>query len=319
MKKSFLRLLGLALISTLTFAACDDDDMVTPDPVNIVTLAQDSDDYTILAEAVVAAGLEGTLSGPGPFTVFAPTNAAFQALLDSNPDWNALGDIPQATLVAVLTNHVLGGEVGSSDLQEAYYSTLSATGFGESTTSLYVNLDNGVVLNGGPEVVAADLKASNGIVHGIDAVILPPTVVTFATSNPGLSSLVAALTRADLSTDFVGALSGDGPFTVFAPTNQAFQNLLDSNPDWNTLADIPAATLEAVLSYHVSGAGNVRSSQLMDGMEVPTLAENQTLQVDLSDPSQAKVVGGSSTANIIAVDIQGTNGVVHVIDTVLLP
>lgn len=320
MKKLNLWLLAIFALSALTFTACDDDDDdPMPEPTTIVSFAVDSDDYTILADAVVAAGLDGVLSGAGPFTVFAPDNDAFVALLDSNPDWDSLDDIPTATLTAVLTNHVLAGETTSADLMSGYYSTLSATGFGDATTSLYVNLDNGVVLNGGSEVVAPDVDVDNGVIHGIDAVILPPTVVDFATSNPALSSLVAALTRSDLSVDFVGALSGDGPFTVFAPSNAAFQALLDSNDDWTTLDDIPAGTLETVLSYHVSSGVNARSADLSDGMMVSTLVEGETLEIDLANPDAPQVVGGSSTATIDAVDIQGANGVVHVIDTVLLP
>jgi uncharacterized surface protein with fasciclin (FAS1) repeats len=318
MKKSMIWLSSLLLFGSLTlFTSCEDDDDDTMDPQNIVTFAQESDDYTILAEAVAAAGLDGVLSGAGPFTVFAPDNAAFQALLDSNPDWNTLGDIPTDVLTAVLTNHVVAGEVSSTTLMDGYYSTLSSTGFGEATTSLYVNLDNGVTLNGGPQVAVADVEVSNGIIHGVDAVIGLPDIVTFATSNPALSSLVDALTRDDLTTDFVAALSGEGPFTVFAPTNQAFQDLLDSNDDWTTLNDIPVATLEAVLSYHVSAAGNVRSGDLMDGMSVPTL-QGGNLTVDLSG-SAPVIAGGSSSATVALPDVQGTNGVVHVIDTVLLP
>ena len=319
MKKSMIWLSSLLLFGALTlFTACDDDDdddMM--EPQDIVTFAQNSEDYTILAEAVETANLAGVLSGAGPFTVFAPDNDAFQALLDSNPDWNALEDIPTEVLTAVLTNHVLGGEVGSSDLVDGYYTTLSATSFGDAVTSLYVNLDNGVTLNGGPEVVAPDVEVENGIIHGVNSVIGLPTVVTFATSNPALSSLVAALTRDDLSTDFVGTLSGNGPFTVFAPTNTAFQNLLDSNDDWNTLDDIPAELLENVLLYHVTDAGNVRSGALTDGMDVPTLA-GASLTVDLTG-SAPVIAGGSSSAEVVLADVQGVNGVVHVIDEVLLP
>jgi uncharacterized surface protein with fasciclin (FAS1) repeats len=319
MKKSMIWLSSLLLFGALTlFTACDDDDdddMM--EPQDIVTFAQNSEDYTILAEAVETANLAGVLSGAGPFTVFAPDNDAFQALLNSNPDWNALEDIPTEVLTAVLTNHVLGGEVGSSDLADGYYTTLSATSFGDAVTSLYVNLDNGVTLNGGPEVVAPDVKVENGIIHGVNSVIGLPTVVTFATSNPALSSLVAALTRDDLSTDFVATLSGNGPFTVFAPTNTAFQNLLDSNDDWNTLDDIPAELLENVLLYHVTDAGNVRSGALTDGMDVPTLA-GASLTVDLTG-SAPVIAGGSSSAEVVLADVQGVNGVVHVIDEVLLP
>jgi len=321
MKISMIWLSSLLLFGSLfTFTSCDDDD---DDDVmeseNIVSFAENSDDYTILADALASANLDDVLSGDGPFTVFAPDNAAFQALLDSNDDWDSLEDIPAGTLSAVLTNHVIGSaELASGDLQDGYYSTLGTTSFGDDvTTSLYVDLSDGVVLNGGPEVVVPDVDVDNGVIHGINEVIGLPDVVNFATSNPIFSSLVAALTRDDLSTDFVSTLQGDGPFTVFAPTNAAFQALLDDNDDWNSLDDIPAGTLENVLSYHVSTAGNVRSTDLMQDMSVPTLF-GESLTVDLSgdDP---QIVGGNSTATVLSPDVQGVNGVVHAIDTVLLP
>lgn len=306
----------IGALFTLTSCSSDDDGNGV-EPQNIVTFAENSQDFTILADALKAVNLDGILSSEGPFTVFAPDNAAFGALLNSNPEWNALSDIPAEVLTAVLTNHVLGGEVRAADLQEAYYTTLSSTDFDGAVTSLYINLDDGVSLNGVSSVVTADVEVSNGVIHAIDAVIGLPTVVTFATSNPVFSSLVAALTRDDLSTDFVAALSEDGPFTVFAPTNQAFQNLLNSNDDWNTLNDIPAALLETVLTYHVSGAGNVRSTALEDGMEVPTLA-GESLTVNLGGASPV-IEAANSSATVILADVQGVNGVVHVIDTVLLP
>lgn len=318
MKNTMNWLSSLLLIGALfTFTACGDDDDNGAVVQDIVSFAENSENYTILAEALKTVNLDGVLRGAGPFTVFAPDNAAFVALLESNGDWNGLGDIPSDVLTAVLTNHVLGGEVRSSDLQDAYYTTLSSTDYDGAVTTLYLNLDDGVTLNGGPSVVAPDVEVSNGVIHGIDAVIGLPTVVTFATSNPALSSLVAALTREDLSTDFVAALSGDGPFTVFAPTNQAFQNLLNSNDEWTTLNDVPAALLETVLTYHVSTAGNVRSTDLTDGMAVPTLA-GEDLTVNLSGESPV-IEGGSSSAQVVLANIQGVNGVVHVIDTVLLP
>jgi uncharacterized surface protein with fasciclin (FAS1) repeats len=161
------------------------------------------------------------------------------------------------------------------------------------------------------------VTVSNGVIHVIDAVIAPPTVVTFATADPNFSSLVAALTATGLNTDFVNVLSGAGPFTVFAPNNAAFQALLDSNPDWNTVADIPVATLEAVLLYHVAN-GNVRSTDLVDNMEVTTLSNDAKFEIDL-DQNPPMIMAGSNTANIVVTDVQTQNGVIHVIDTVILP
>ena len=321
MRISMIWLSSLLLFGSLfTFTSCDDDDDDDVMAVeNIVSFAENSDDYTILADALASANLDDALRGDGPFTVFAPDNAAFQALLDSNDDWDGLEDIPGDMLSAVLTNHVIAGaELASGDLEDAYYTTLSETSFGSDiTTTLYVNPSDGVVLNGGPEVVVPDVDVDNGVIHGVNAVIGLPDVVTFATSNPVFSSLVAALTRADLTTDFVSTLQGDGPFTVFAPTNAAFQALLDTNEDWNGLEDIPVETLETVLTYHVSTAGNVRSTDLTQDMNVPTLS-GESLTVDLSGDNP-QIVGGNSTATVVLADVQGVNGVVHAIDTVLLP
>lgn len=320
MKKLTFLLVGLLAATTLFLTSCDGTE---PEPEPETNSAYDfisnSADHASLKAAIDAAGLVETLSAAGTFTVFAPTDAAFQAFLDAN-NFDALGDVPTDVLTSVLLNHVLGSVARSTDLSNGYVSTLAATTFGTDIThSLYVNIDNGVVLNGTVNVTAPDNDVDNGTIHVVDAVINLPNIVTFATSNPALSSLVAALTDSRHTTDFVDVLSGAGPFTVFAPTNDAFQALLDSNPNWNSLADVPIATLDAVLKYHVTSAGNVRSSDLQDGANVPTL-QGDNVTIDLSG-SNPMVVGGNSSASIVMslVDIQGSNGVVHVIDTVLLP
>ena len=167
-----------------------------------------------------------------------------------------------------------------------------------------------------PNVVTADVTVGSGIIHVVDAVINPANIVSFAVNDPNFSSLVAALTRPDLSVDFVAALSQPGPFTVLAPTNQAFQNLLNSNPAWNSLNDIPASLLEQVLLYHVTADGNIRSSQLFDGLTATSL-QGTNWYFDLDNGVQ--IIAGSNTANVIATDVQGQNGVIHAIDAVILP
>lgn len=309
------------IFSFVILASCGDDAVVEPTPVvpqdlNAVEFASANADFSSLVAAVTKADLVGTLSGDGPFTIFAPTNAAFQALLDSNADWNSLDDIPNDLLTTVLTYHVVSGNVKSTDLTTGYVGTVSATPY-NANASLFVNTDGGVTLNGNVKVTGADNEVSNGVIHVVDQVILPPNIVTFATSNPAFTTLVAALTRTGLMTDFVAALSGEGPFTVFAPTNDAFQALLDSNTAWNSLEDIPLSLLEDVLKYHVTTAGNVRASDLTNGQEVPTLLENETFTIDLS--GNPKINAGANTANIILTDVQGQNGVVHAIDAVILP
>lgn len=315
-KYSFI---GLLFLSLFTFTSCGDDEMmVDPEPmgpVDIVATASATDDLSSLVAAVTQAGLVETLQGDGPFTVFAPTNAAFQALLDSNPSWSSLSDIDNTVLTNILKFHVLAADVKAADLTDSYVTAL-ATGPNDEQISLQIDVTGGVKFNGTTNPVTTDVEASNGTVHIVDEVMLPPSVVVLALNNPAFSSLVAALTREDLTTDFVEILSGDGPFTVFAPTNAAFQALLDSNDEWSTLADIPVETLEAVLTYHVVSGANVQADQLSDDQEVATLGG--TLTVDLSDGAKLETTSNQS-ANIIITDVQGANGVVHAVDTVLLP
>ncbi len=327
MKRLFYLFAGISLLATtsLLVVSCnDDDDDNTPEVVNIVETAQNTPELSTLVDALVRAGLDDDLASQGPFTVFAPTNQAFADFLSDN-GFNSLDDVPVDVLTDVLLNHVLGGievEAGDIDANGVYASTLLPTEFNAGAfVSLYARLDNGdVVINGGPSVSTADVEATNGIIHIVNGVINIPTVVDFATSSPGLTSLVAALTRSDLPTDFVSVLSGDGPFTVFAPTDQAFQDLIDGNPDWNDLNDIDSATLDAVLKYHVSDEGNFRSTDLTDDLSVNTLLMNASFTIDLTDPNQPAIDDGAGrNTDIIFTDVQAANGVVHLVDAVLLP
>ena len=306
----------LALFAGIVFTSCNDDNE-TVETNTIVDVAVNNN-LTSLVAAVQRAGLATTLSGNGPFTVFAPTNEAFQALLDTNPSWNTINDIPVETLQAVLLFHVLDGTVRSTDLSNTYVNTLSA-GPNNEPLSLQVEVTGGVTFNGDATPVTVDVNASNGVVHVINKVMLPPNIVTLALNNGGFTSLVAALTDSRHTTNFVSVLSGNGPFTVFAPTNAAFQALLDSNPSWNSLADVPIATLDAVLKYHVVNGANVQANQLTNG-SVTTLGGNIT--INLTNGAQIQTTS-SQTVNILVGaatnDVQGTNGVIHAIDRVLLP
>ncbi len=307
--KNLLPILFLSLV----FQSCDDNEITQIETNTIVDVAI-KNNLSSLVSAVTRADLAGTLSGAGPFTVFAPTNDAFQELLDSNADWSSVDDIPVETLKAVLLFHVLSGKVMSADLADTYVNTLS-TGPNDEPISLQVEVTGDIEFNGDAKPVAVDVEASNGVVHVIDKVMLPPNVVSLALNNGGFTTLVAALTDSRHTINFVEVLSGNGPFTVFAPTNDAFQALLDSNSSWSSLGDIPIETLQAVLLYHVVGDANVQSDQLSNG-DVTTLGGTITIDLELG----AQIITSSDqTVNIIITDVQGANGVIHAIDTVLLP
>jgi uncharacterized surface protein with fasciclin (FAS1) repeats len=309
--KKLLFGLFLVLGSALAFTACKDDDDA---PQNIVQVAQGTANLSTLVAAVQRAGLVDALSGSDKLTVFAPTNAAFSSLLSSLGFAN-LEAVPVNVLKDILLNHVVSGEVRSTALATGYVKTLLPFTGTTSYLSNYVDLSSGVKI-GGATVTTADVNASNGVVHIIDKVIVPPTVVNQALNNPNFSILVAALTRADLGVDYVSTLSGTGPFTVFAPTNAAFTALL-LELGFASLNDIPAATLNAVLQYHVVVGANVLAGQLTN-QQVVTSLQGGTFRIDLT--GGAKIVDGQNrTANIIVTDVQASNGVVHAIDKVILP
>jgi uncharacterized surface protein with fasciclin (FAS1) repeats len=316
-KLLFLLLFSISIIS------CDNDDnddQTEQVVLTIVQIAAQEPDLSILVEALMAADgdLTTTLSG-GNFTVLAPTNDAFAEFLSAN-GFASLEEVPTDVLSNILLNHVITGEVVSTDLTTAGsgYTTTNATNLDGDNLSLYFSTTDGVEFNGLSGVVLADIPASNGVVHVVDAVIGLPTVVTFATSNPMFETLVAALTREDLATDYVSVLSSvasPSPFTVFAPTNEAFGSLL-TEVGMSSLSEIPVDLLTSTLNTHVVASANVRSGDLTQGMAVSTLGDALTVSLD-AGPQLIDL--NDRVANIIEVDVQAYNGVVHVIDKVVLP
>ena len=305
----------MVMVASAVLTSCSKDDDTTPAEQNIYQTAKTNPDLSSLVAAIDKAGLSDELSNSAAsFTVFAPTNDAFSAFLSAN-GFNSLNDVPVDVLTSVLLNHVVDGKKMAADLTTGYVNTLATFGSTTSHLSLYVNTSAGVTLNGSSKVTAADVKASNGVVHVVDQVIGLPTVVTFAISNPDFSTLVQALTRPDLSTDFVSILSGAGPFTVFAPTNAAFSALL-TELGASSLNDIDATTLEKVLTYHVV-SGNILAESLSNNQVVGTL-NGDSFTIHLMSGAQI-MDANDRTSNIIATDVQGSNGVVHVIDKVILP
>jgi len=274
-------------------------------PGTITDIVVASDDFSTLEAAVIAANLQGTLAGDGPFTVFAPTNAAFAALPAGTLD-GLLADIP--ALTAILTYHVVPGRVDAAAVVNL---TMATTVEGRDITIEVVNGE--VILNGNVKVTMTDIPASNGIIHVIDGVLLPPAVVEplgtitdIVVAGEDFSTLEAAVIAADLA----GTLAGEGPFTVFAPTNAAFAALPAGTLD-ALLADIPALT--EILLYHVV-SGSVDAATVV-GLSMATTLEGSHIEIE--------VVNGevilNGTIKVTMTDIPASNGIIHVIDGVLLP
>lgn len=309
----------LTLIASVSLVSCDDDDDMTDDSdLNAVEFVQNNGDYSMLATAVVRADLVDELSSPGNQTIFAPDNAAFNAFLSSN-GYSNLEEVPEDVLRNVLLYHVLPTQFTSTELGNDYFTTQSPAGYDDANLTMYINTDSGFFINDQAEIKmdASDINVSNGVIHGIDEVLALPDIVTFATADPAFESLVRYLTAAQLNTNLVSALQADGPFTVFAPTNVAFGELITESTEYDNLSDIPSDRLTSILLYHVSDEGNLQSGELTGGSELSTLA-GQNLNVTISD-GNATITGPQNNADINFVDVQATNGVIHVIDEVLLP
>ena len=290
------RILTASLLFSLGTACGGEDDPT------IVDVAADNGSFSTLVDALQTTGLDETLAGEGPFTVFAPTDEAFARL-----PAGVLDSLDAATLSKILTYHVTAGEVLAADV----VGLSSATTVEGSELGIRV-FDGTVVLDGTVQVTATDIAAGNGVIHAIDSVLLPPDIafpgdlVAAVQAYPIFDTLVAAVGTADLVSALQSDNEGSG-FTVFAPTNVAFDNLgID-------IAGLSSADLANVLLYHVVGA-------TVDAAAVVGLDSATTLQGgDIAIAVEGGGVVLNGETNVIQTDRRASNGIVHVIDSVLLP
>ncbi|MGB6153686.1 MAG: fasciclin domain-containing protein, partial [Pricia sp.] len=336
-----LKSIALFALLFVGLSSCDDDDngdgTVIENPLpNIVETAQDTDALTSLVAALAKADenddtdLIGTLSGDGPFTVFAPTNDAFTELLGSLEGYDSLDDFEseeeKALLASILTYHVVSGTAAlSTDLTDGQQiETVQGEDVG-------ISLEGGVFVQDATDedaqVALADVIASNGVVHVIDKVLIPQavldalvaqTITEVVVNTDTLSVLEAAVIKADLAETLSNSV-----FTVFAPTDEAFVALLAIlGDDYNSIEDFDEeeeiALLRDILLYHVVPDNTINAADLAEG-SVATGLEGNSIEVIAS--GDTFVIGDASDvdANILQTDITASNGVAHTIDKVLLP
>jgi len=317
------KLTSLLIVFALALAACapavavvepavipTEAPAVEPEPVveeeaqSIVDIAVSNPDFSTLVAALQAAELVDALSGEGPFTVFAPTNDAFAALPEGTLDSLLLPENKQA-LTDILLYHVVSGNVLAADVVNL---TEAETLLGKNVN---ISVDMGSVMINEANVIATDIIGSNGVIHVIDSVILPPAdladIVDTAVADGRFTTLAAALGAAEL----VDTLKGEGPFTVFAPTDDAFAALTAGTVE-SLLLPENKQQLTDILLYHVV-AGKVMAEDVVTLTEAETvLGQNVTITVQ-----DGKVFINDS--EVIITDIVTSNGVIHVIDAVLLP
>ena len=300
MRKSIVyTLIACLLVSSLPFSVTADANDDIP------TNAAGTGIHDSLVAALTQADLVTTLQGTGPFTVFAPTDQAFA---DAGIDLTTFDtDEENATLVDILTYHVVSGKVMSTDLTDG----MEAAALNQDTLTFSVSSSE-VKVNDAV-VTLADVESSNGVIHVIDKVLMPPAdpvyvdIPATAQSTGVHTALVAALSQANL----VATLQGEGPFTVFAPTDQAFT---DAGIDLSTF-DTPEenATLADILLYHVY-AGAVPASAVTDGLAV-TMVNGDKASFTVGNDGSVSV----GDATVTSADVQTSNGIIHVIDKVLMP
>lgn len=316
--KKLLKLLGTVSLVGLV-SACGGGSTTNG---NIAEVAQ-RNGFTALLAAVNKAGISGTLTAPNAnLTVFAPTDAAFGTLATQLGFTNA-GDmvtkLSSSDLSKILTYHVVPGTKYAADLKSGGATQATAYSFGGASATLALNTSSGVAITDADlavaKVAAADVAADNGVIHVVDKVLVPPgvlNVVQMAQANPGaFSSLVGAV----VATGLAPTLSGTGPFTVFAPTNTAFS----AAP-----AGLTTTQLASVLTYHVV-SGQVLAKDIPFGKPVATL-DTKTL-AGATVPAQTITINSNLTitdttataGNIAATDVRASNGVIHVINKVLIP
>jgi transforming growth factor-beta-induced protein len=283
--------------------------MPEPAPMDIVDTAVADGRFNTLVAAVTAAGLVDTLKGEGPFTVFAPTDDAFAKLPAGTIDELLKPENKQA-LTDILLYHVVPGKVMAADVVGL---TSATTVLGKDVA---IKVDMGNVYINDAQVIITDIETSNGVIHVIDSVILPPadeaaapgTIVDIAAADERFSTLVAAVTAAGLAE----TLSGEGPFTVFAPTNDAFAALPAGTLD-SLLLPENKQQLTDILLYHVV-SGEVMAADVVGLSAAPTV-----LGKDITITVKDGKVYLNDTVQVIITDIEASNGVIHVIDAVLLP
>jgi len=346
-KNQIIKVLSVFTLAFFTIS-CDNDTVdVVKLPTIIETFKKDSN-YSALLKALEVTQLSTTLTNPGSYTIFAPNNTAFAAysstlipagfLVDANINSTSMSAAQIAELKKILQNHVLGVGTRSNDLITAGYSKTFAAGVGSTTLSMFVNkvgadvLLNGGVSNGGTKVNLADIDASNGVIHKVDNVMKLPKIVNHVVANPDLASLLSVLSSTATGaygdqSAVLTTLNGNGPFTVFAPLNTAFDTALAPG-GFLTGTNATPANISKILRYHVSN-GNLTSSSATSWTS-SSATTDATITTLAATAQQFKITKGTvkitelpavsvAASNIKFVNIQATNGNIHTVDRVLQP
>lgn len=314
----------------LLIAGCGGDDEPDPPsgPESSYAIISADARFSILVEALDRTGLDATLSGEGSFTLFAPTDAAFNDLF-TEMGHSDLDELVNAVSVNglrdILLYHVLTTQVRAGNFTDGYLTSASTTSAGDSL-SMFLNTEGSLVINAAASIEESNIMANNGVVHAIDAVLTPRSIWQLLSINAGFSSLTSATMLADGNLD--DFLNDEAQsLTIFAPDDQAFDDLVDKMPGINNLVQLAASIgtqeLGEVIKYHAL-SGVTLAADLTAGQKTTLGSDgstNFTLFVNITS-NGVRIIDNSTTtddATVVLTNIVGTNGVIHSLDAVLLP
>lgn len=311
----FRKISIIVLFTVITIACSKSKD--EPETNNTITdIASRKSDLKIFTQALNITGLAETYKQSGEHTIFAPSNDAFTAFLTAK-GFATINDVPVDQLRNLLSNHIINGVFQTTQLTTKYVKSL-AFGSASSTNelSLYVDTTAGIKVNGVATVVTSNIVASNGVIHIVDTVIDLPTIATHTKANLNLSSFANTLAL-PAQTAVLTNLTGSTIYTVFEPTNDAFTSLDTELTSSGGIAGVSDANMSKILSYHITN-GNTLSIAFSDSLVFSTLVLPQSFTLQVTGGTKITDTN-NRISNVTYTNIQCNNGVIHIIDKVLLP
>lgn len=327
--KTALNLIKPFILSLLLMAfmiSCSDDDTPNPASETIAVLLTNGSQVTLFTEALDRIDFLDNLHGTKKYTVLAPNDDAFEAFLEEN-DYDDVDDVPEAELKKIILNHIIPTqELSTDDLLDMDKEYVESS----AEYALFVGIDDDdISINGNTQMddEVIDVVASNGVIHLVNSVITIPTIVTFLELDAQFSDFYKGLTTGTPNYDFISNLKGletddesDAPFTVFAPNNEAIETLLDTDENWEKIEDIDESTLIPILKHHIIITKAISKEDIEDGLESTETWEGDSLLFTESEDNFTITDGsGNENIKILTFDIKTRNGIIHIIESVLMP
>lgn len=307
----YLILLFIFASSVFTSCLSDNDD---PDLPELLSVAQSESSISLYVSAWDRTGFSPSISDPVNYTILAPNNSSMEAYL-ADLGYTSIDSVPITFLTNLVDYHIQYGYAPVDNIVSNYYGTPSGGGPGGAALVLFAEqLINGLFFNSSVQVVRADIKASNGVVHILGGVLEMPSAYNLLEQNASFSSSIEALERTGLD----ALLKNPNPYTFLAPTNQAFELYVATNADYDGIDDIPTDTLSMLLKYHLI-EGNIPIDSLFAIELTPTLSAGDTIRIISDFDGSYSALGNRGSSQVLLGNIQGTNGILHAAEALLTP